>query len=211
MERRRDVKWVKQYSDSDFHPQIQLAGFWGARVFEVLTRISGQYDLDGHIPPQHLHPEVLARRLQATDILPLQEAAKAIGAAIERLCSPEVGLLVRLDDGGVLIDGWERIQGDKSTERVRRHRARRAAAEDEAKRQWNEQAPLPVDAKQDVTVTSRVETPETLKRREEERRGEAIDPPPKSPPLRRGRAVRLSGRRKETDPGGGQARQEGES
>lgn len=168
------MKWIKQHSDSDFHPQIQLAGFWGARAFELLCRVSGQFDLKGAIPPQHLHPELLAKRLQATDILPLPEAAKAVADGLERMIA--AGLASRTEDGGLLLDGWERIQGGNSTPRVQKHRAK--------KEKETVSSPSARSVKRDETVTSvsgtsgnETVTQETLKKRRDKSREEERDPP----------------------------------
>lgn len=179
------MKWIKQHTDSDFHPQLQLAGFWGARVFEVLCRISGQYDLEGRIPAQHLHPELLAKRLQATDILPLPEAAQAISDAIQRLATAPVNLISLTEDGGVEIDGWARIQAEKSTERVRRHRERKAAAKSQGNTTGCVSSGTATEVEREETVTNvsepvrnEAQPGETPKRREEEKRGSPSSPAP---------------------------------
>lgn len=166
------MKWIKQHSDSDFHPQIQLAGFWGARVFELLCRVSGQFDLKGNIPPQHLHPELLAKRLQATDILPLPEAAKAVADGIQRLVL--AGLAEETEDGGLVLDGWERVQGGTSTERVRKHRERKVKATHQKRKET-------VSAVSETQGNEAV-TQETLKKRRDKSREEERDPPCSPPP-----------------------------
>src|SRR5690606_2628038 len=178
-------------TDLDGHPQVQRAGFWAARVFELLCRVCGQYELGGVLPPQYLHADWLARRWMLVDVMPAAEAEALIAQSIERLCDPDVGLLERLPDGSVRIDGWERLQGSTSAERMRRLRARRQAAE-------TPDATLPGSdvtvTSRDVTVTSRDATVTsrpspvtsraspvthvTLKREEREEK----DPPPLPPP-----------------------------
>src|SRR5690606_35711497 len=142
----KTMKWIKHYTDLDGHPQVQRAGFWAARVFELLCRVCGQYELGGVLPPQYLHADWLARRRMLVDVMPAAEAEALIAQSIERLCDPDVGLLERLPDGSVRIDGWERLQGSTSAERMRRLRARRQAAET---------CDGKTVAGSDVTVTSR--------------------------------------------------------
>lgn len=192
------MRWIKQYTDLDGHPQVQRAGFWAARVFELLCRVCGQYELGGVLPPRYLHADWLARRWMLVEVMPVAEAEALIARSIERLCDPDVGLLERLPDGSVRIDGWERLQGSTSAERMRRLRARRQAAE-------TPDATLPGSdvtvtsrdvtvTSRDATVTSRVSpvtsraspvTHVTLKREEREER----DTPPLNPPPTGGACV----------------------
>src|SRR5690606_38703967 len=102
-------------------------------------------ELGGVLPRQYLQADWLARRWMLVEVMPVAEAEALIARSIERLCDADVGLLERLPDGSVRIDGWERLQGSTSAERMRRLRARRQAAE-------TPDATLPGS---DVTVTSR--------------------------------------------------------
>ena len=65
------MKWIKHYTDLDGHPQVQRAGFWAARVFELLCRVCGQYELGGVLPPQYLQADWLARRWMLVDVMPV--------------------------------------------------------------------------------------------------------------------------------------------
>lgn len=184
------MKWIKQYTDIDGHPQVQRAGFWAARVFELLCRVCGQYELGGVLPPRYLHADWLARRWMLVEVMPVAEAEALIARSIERLCDPDVGLLERLPDGSVRIDGWARLQGSTSAERMRQLRARRRAAETcdvtSETRDANVAGSDVTVASRDVTVTSRVSpvtsrvspvTHVTLKREEREENTPPLPPP----------------------------------
>lgn len=178
------MKWIKHYTELDGHPQVQRAGFWAARVFELLCRVCGQYELGGVLPPRYLHADWLARRWMLVEVMPVAEAEALIARSIERLCDPDVGLLERLPDGSVRIDGWARLQGSTSAERMRRLRARRRAAEtcdvtSETRDVTGAGSDVTVTSR-DATVTSLVSpvTHVTLKREEREEK----DTPPLPPP-----------------------------
>ncbi|WP_373047199.1 hypothetical protein [Vulgatibacter sp.] len=119
------MKWYKQDGNSDSNPKIQRAGFWGARVYECLCRISADFELDGTVPAHYVDPTYLARRMMATDVLPLEQAEAAISKALAKLADPEPKWqLIAIDEqGDVTIIGWRRAEEPQSsTERSRNHR-----------------------------------------------------------------------------------------
>lgn len=124
--------WYKEWANSDSHPKIVAAGFWGATVFRALCRTSAEFDLNGRIPPQYMTEAYLAHRLQLApefdsldpdDATPATVVQRGLGSAVA------AGLLVR--DGSVfVIDGWGERQtsatggGKSNTERSRAFRSR---------------------------------------------------------------------------------------
>lgn len=122
------MKWYKQDGNSDANPKIRRSGFWGARVFEALCRISADFELNGEIPAHYADPGYLADRIMAYQVLGPDEAEKAIEAALSRLAveDPTWALLERHDDGSVTILGWRGEGKDTdaltSTERSRNFR-----------------------------------------------------------------------------------------
>lgn len=122
------MKWYKQDGNSDANPKIQRAGFWGARVYEGLCRISADFELEGRIPAHYADPTYIARRIMATDILPLEEAEEAVAQGLERIAvdDPRWQLVAIDPDGCLTILGWRGDGKDtdalSSTERSRNHR-----------------------------------------------------------------------------------------
>lgn len=94
-------EWVKDYTQSHAHPQMQVAGFWGMTVFRELVRVSGEFGMDGFVPDQFLTAAYLARRLMWDG--PPKHVTDGVTAAVT------AGLLTR-EGPGVRIDGWERKQ-----------------------------------------------------------------------------------------------------
>src|SRR5690606_15109420 len=46
----------------DDHPDIEAAGWAGARVFELLLKVSARFDLRGALPAKYADPAFLAKR-----------------------------------------------------------------------------------------------------------------------------------------------------
>ena len=188
-------RWYKQDGNSDAHPKVQRAGFWGARVLETLCRVSAEFELGGRVPPHYADPSYLARRMMATDLLPLEEAEAAIAKGLKKLADPDPkwALVEVEEDGSVVILGWRgEGEGLSSTERSKNHRrvkeleaqleAMRALVEG---RQAESAAPSGATERNaptlhatpgDEDATNRNDA--TLKRRGEEIREEEISPLP---------------------------------
>ena len=116
------MEWIKDYTDSDHHPQMLAAGFWGRAVFHGLCRLSGRFNWRGHIPQKYLAGAYLVGYFG----FPIQptEAEAAVSALLTH------GLLAE-EPAGVVIDGWERRQPSESlsAERSRRWRHKRNGGE----------------------------------------------------------------------------------
>lgn len=161
--------WYKEWANSDAHPKIVAAGFWGATVFRALCRVSAEFDLEGRVPPSHGSVAYLAHRLQL-DATDATEVQRGIVAAVA--CR----LLAR-DGDDLLIEGWGDRQsvscgsGKTSTERSRALRDRRK-----------------VDATECNGASLHATDATVEKRRIEERRGEdkrpsvAVAPAAQKPP-----------------------------
>lgn len=92
--------------DSD--PDIEAAGFWGARVFELLLKVSAWKDLHGRVPPQYLRPDWLAKRWNlAQKDIPGLEVEGIILDGTERLI--RAGLLTMESDATLVIRGWDKF------------------------------------------------------------------------------------------------------
>lgn len=117
--------WYRQDGNSDSNPKLQRAGFWAARTFECLLRVSADFNLDGKVPGHYADPTYLAKRMMVTDILPLEEAETVVAKALSRLSDPDPRwTLVEVEeDGTVMILGWRGgEEPQSSTERSRNHR-----------------------------------------------------------------------------------------
>jgi hypothetical protein len=116
------VEYLKLAPDIDSDPDIEEAGWVGARVYELLLKVSALKDLRGRIPPGLQHPGWLVRRwnLRADD-LPGVIPAQMVERGVARLI--DVGLLT-VEDGVWVIVGWEKFYRPRetSTARVRKHR-----------------------------------------------------------------------------------------
>lgn len=102
------MEYVRLAPDIDTDPALEAAGWAAARVYELLLKVSGLKDLHGRIPLELQQPRWLARRwnLGPSD-LPGIDVEAFIAGGVERLV--EAGLLVRGDDGAVVIKGWEKF------------------------------------------------------------------------------------------------------
>jgi hypothetical protein len=95
------VEYLKLDPDIDSDPAIMSAGWWGARFYELLLRVSARKDLKGRIPPEYQNLTWLARiwNLDAEDIARMQ---------IARDAALDAGL-IRLDGGDWILKGWEKF------------------------------------------------------------------------------------------------------
>lgn len=122
--------WVKDYTDSDHHPQLLKAGFWGRVVFKALCRLSGKHNWAGHIPKAYLDADYLVAYLEMPDGVEYDEEFEQSVAVPARLNA--LNAVAKLHAAGVLIseaagshiDGWERKQPSATPEAERSRRFR---------------------------------------------------------------------------------------
>ncbi len=124
------MDWYKEHGNSDNHPQIRKAGFWGAQVFRALCRVNTEYDLDGEIPAQYVDPEWLADRLKLTEHDCISDAPENILALGLSKCV-KAGLVRHEADGPFILDGWLRKNPPRDgplsgAERMQKLRARQS-------------------------------------------------------------------------------------
>lgn len=156
--------WVRDYTDSDSHPQMLKVGYHGRQIFRFLCRVSGKHDLAGIIPEEYLDPTYLVSHIgiRCCNSCPVPTVTHAADGVTSLFVT---GLLIRTESGIVKLDGWKRKQprADKTnTERQREFRVRKR------------------NALRNVTDAPLVTAPE--KRREEKRREEETTDPSASPP-----------------------------
>jgi hypothetical protein len=105
----RATIWIRDYTDSDTHPQMLKVGNYGREIFRFLCRISGRYDLEGEIPEEYLNPVWLLGQLglKCCDGCPVPAVTHVTDGVTSLIVS---GLLVRNEAGVTKIDGWARKQ-----------------------------------------------------------------------------------------------------
>lgn len=119
--------WVRDYTDSDSHPQMLKAGYHGRQIFRFLCRVSGCHELNGKLPDEYVDPAYLVghvgiRCCAGCPVPTVTHAADGVTSLYA------VRLLVRNADGVTEIDGWARKQPrapKSNAERQRELRARR--------------------------------------------------------------------------------------
>ena len=128
------MEWIKDYTDSDAHPQMVAAGFWGRTVFRALCRLSGRYGLNGSIPAGYLRPEFLAAFLGASEVYdaaiesgldPLSCDVSGVTDASRGVTACVTSALIVLEpDGSATIPGWVNRQEKllSQAERSRKYR-----------------------------------------------------------------------------------------
>lgn len=182
MSRRVRAPWYMHEANSDHHPKIRKAGFWGARAYECLLRVDAEFRLGGVIPPHFADAYYLADRLQAFDILPKADAVATIAQALQDLASTQSRMWALIEirnDGTVLLLG--RMEEEEAESRRPMTDAERAKAYRDRKKAAA-QAPTSRDGEgrhvtaRDEGASSRPTRDVTLK--EENRREEIRDPPP---------------------------------
>lgn len=120
------MDFLKLDPDIDSDPDVEDAGWVGARVFELLLKVSAKKDLRGRIPPQFQARGWLARRWNLTaEDLPIRPE-DLISNGVQRLIS--VGL-VTLEDGCWCIRGWDKFYSPPKTNAERQAEFRERAAE----------------------------------------------------------------------------------
>ena len=99
--------------DIDTDPRLEEAGWGASRVYELLLKISGQYDLKGRLPPEKQRPGWLAKRwnLMPAD-LPGVKPEDFITVGLTRLL--QVGV-VRREGSDVVISAWAKWYGGVKT------------------------------------------------------------------------------------------------
>lgn len=172
------MKFVQIDTNIDADPKIERAGWAAARVFELLLKVSGRFDLHGELGPEHLDPQWLARRWNLTaEDGPSLKPANLISAGICRLLA--VGVLVDAGNGHLRIKNWEKWHGARpksDAERAKTYRERKSAIQAESE---DEPSRSSRDASR-VTPTRRDETRQhetTRNERDAVRDGEEKKPP----------------------------------
>lgn len=91
----------------DEHPDIEAAGFDGARVFEAVLRACARNDGRGRLRGKFAHPGWLARRMNLTsDVIGGMDPDTWVNHGLERCVG--CGLLAR-EGEDVIIPGWEKF------------------------------------------------------------------------------------------------------
>jgi hypothetical protein len=100
------------------------AGWWACRVFELLLKVSGKYDLRGEFSENYANPDWLAREWNYTREDASAEPGESVSYGIDALL--DHGILQGTAKSFILV-GWEEFYGKKdySTPRVRKMRANR--------------------------------------------------------------------------------------
>lgn len=119
--------WVRDYTDSDSHPQMLKAGYHGRQIFRFLCRVSGCHELNGKLPDEYLDPAYLVAHvgIKCCNGCPVPTVTHAADGVTSLYA---VRLLVRNAAGVTEIDGWARKQPrapKSNAERQRELRARR--------------------------------------------------------------------------------------
>lgn len=120
----------------DEHPGLERAGWWAARVFELLIKVSGRKDFHGEIPLEYLDPVWLAKRwnLGASDI-PGADPSALIETGLDALLAiPKKHAVVERRGDALVILGWEDIYGRRAksnAERQAEYRERQAKERNE--------------------------------------------------------------------------------
>lgn len=210
MSRQREIEWYKHEANSDSNPKIRRAGFWGARLFEVLLRIDSEFAQRGRVAPHYCDPEYLADRLMVAKIMAPEAASELVAKTIDEMCAaPEMWALIRREeDGRLAILGRLRAAEEEeasrpmsNTERSQLLRARRKIEKLEARLQELEASlPRSDDATArnagNVAPVAATEATLPLKRRGEEKREEEI-------------MISSNSAAAEPDPGGDEQRRRG--
>ncbi len=101
--------WVRDYTDSDSHPQMLKAGPHGRAIFRFLCRVSGKHELGGKIPEEYLDPTYLVGQLGMKCCHGC--SVPTVTHAADGLTNLFVVKLLRRNASGVaIIDGWKRKQ-----------------------------------------------------------------------------------------------------
>lgn len=111
------MEWIKEWTDSDTHPKMVAAGFWGREVFRCLCRLSGYRDLGGEIPTAFLDGGFLANYLGVPGPDAAANCAQGVRACITS------GLLIS-KKGRALIKSWEDRQPSQSKDALRKRELR---------------------------------------------------------------------------------------
>ncbi len=102
------MEFLKLDPDIDSDPTIMRAGWWGARFYELLLKVSGKKDLKGRIPPEYQDLKWLARIWNlAEEDCAVRDPAGTM--CIARDAALGAGLMSVESDGSWLIRGWEKF------------------------------------------------------------------------------------------------------
>lgn len=111
------MEHIRIVPDIDSDPDIEAAGWAGARVHELLLKVSAMKDLRGRITPQYQNRAWLAKRWNlGADDLPGVLPEDFISNGVARLL--KVGLLAD-DGGGWVIRGWDKFYSKPKTGKER--------------------------------------------------------------------------------------------
>lgn len=119
------MEYLKLAPDIDTDPELEDAGWWAARVYELLLKVSALKDRHGRIGPEYQRSSWLARRWNLTpDVLNGTPPERVIEGGIASL--KRVGKL-SMDGDVLVIVGWDRFYKPAKTnaERQSEHRASR--------------------------------------------------------------------------------------
>jgi hypothetical protein len=114
------MEYVKDLCNSDAHPEMVAAGFWGRFVFRELVRVAGQFDLRGVVPKKYATPGYLAKRSEASEA-GIEGVESKLADGLRAAAS--AGLIV--DSGDAYeIPGWGKFYESAGAVRQRRYRER---------------------------------------------------------------------------------------
>ncbi len=98
--------------DIDTDPAIMRAGWWGARFYELLLKVSAKKDLKGRVPVEFQDFGWLARmwNLQPDDLeaMGLTELGVAATMARAQDAATRAGLILVDGEGAWVLKGWEK-------------------------------------------------------------------------------------------------------
>jgi hypothetical protein len=158
------MEWIKDYTDSDHHPQMVAAGFWGRVVFKGLCRISGKFNLCGKLRPELVDGDYLAGFLGVPHIDDGsgRSPGDICSIAVERLI--KVGLITRLKGGMFWIDGWDRKQPSANPESQRKQNLRDRVSRSCPVRvpALSQKSPIEVEVEVEVEVESEAKIKTTV-------------------------------------------------
>lgn len=118
------ASWAKMSASLDGNPKIRRAGRAGREVFLFVLRRNADLDQGGRVPEIYIEPWHLADQL----MMPEAEAVSGLSQCVR------TGLL-RVDDGFVVIVGWDDEWGKRpltEAERKRQQRAKTRTSDEES-------------------------------------------------------------------------------
>lgn len=100
------MEYLKLDPDIDSDPAIMSAGWWGARFYELLLKVSAKKDLEGRITPEYQNLKWLARiwNLSDDDCAVRDPAGTMLIARDSAIAAG----LIRIDGDDWVLRGWEK-------------------------------------------------------------------------------------------------------